>query len=157
MRWLLLFICLLFIPRLEAQHVNTAIDTIAREQYVQSMVKHIMQEINTNSLPAEARPKLIDVPDFQKVSYRIQGKTMIRCTNGQWIYLLPHSGHNNPTIGDVSIAVTSKGKVCVNYSHICGGLINFASTGINLPTTPADFFSRFVSDTDDEGIWIKWK
>jgi hypothetical protein len=94
--------------------------------------------------------------DFKMVSYRVYGVTKIICTNGDWICFQPHSSHDGKNAGDVCVAITGQGSIFVNYGHICGGMVHYINNKGELPSTPADFFSSYISDTDEKH-WEKWK
>ena len=49
--------------------------------------------------------------------------------------------------------MTNEGKTYVNYGHICGGLIHFYAISGEIPKSSNDFFTHFLSDTDD----LKWQ
>ena len=94
-------------------------------------------------------PIRVTVPEFTMISYRIKGPSGIRCANGDLIYLLPHSSHENPEIGDVCLGFTKNRKIFVNFGHICGGMVHYVSQKGEIPQNASAFFRDFKADTDD--------
>ncbi|HMR90252.1 MAG TPA: hypothetical protein PKD51_18950 [Saprospiraceae bacterium] len=101
-----------------------------------------------------ADPNIIDIPDLQKVSYKIKTCQNLQMINKEIITICVHSAHNDPDVGDVCMGKTSKNIFFVNFGHVCGGLINFESFSLSLPLDSIEFFNNFVSDTDGQG-WVR--
>jgi hypothetical protein len=155
------FILLIFLflaqTDLMGQGHTTPHDPKARKKYIKETIKGLKREQAIRKIQ-ETTPEVTDIEDYQSTSYRVSSKTLIRCTNGDYIIIQPHSSHQDTGIGDVSIAVSNTGGKWVNYSHICGGIIHFKSYDTDLPRSSADFFQRFKGE-DDHGKdgWVRWK
>ncbi|CAN5798282.1 hypothetical protein BH23THE1_BH23THE1_36120 [soil metagenome] len=98
----------------------------------------------------------ISTDDIKLNKVRISACNKLSFDNKDTILICTHSIHENPLIGDVSIALLNRKKVYVNFGHVCGGLIHFESPRIPNPENGAQFFSQYVSDTD-ELKWEKWR
>jgi hypothetical protein len=142
---------------LYGQDHTTAPDPKATKKYINKTYKMLKKETGV-ILMIEDPPVVTDIEGYQSTSYRVTKRTMIRCTNGDYIIIQPHSSHQDTGIGDVSIAVSNTGEKWVNYSHVCGGIIHFKSNDTELPKSTSDFFLRFKGE-DDHGKdeWIPWK
>jgi len=139
------------------QHLESPADPKAQKRWIKQTAKEIQHDQRLLDTE-EIMPEITDIPEYQSTSYRITAKSLIRCSNDDILVIQPHSSHQDEKIGDVSIAVTGSGKVWVNYSHICGGIIHFKNYDTALPTSSADFFQRFKGE-DDHGKdgWVRWK
>ncbi len=138
-----------------SSHNKSLVKSSKQKKWIKSAIKSM------KSLPYESnievcQPHIVDIPDYQKISYRIQDCRKVSFLNGDTVLICLHSVHQDPKVGDVSIAMDSKNNVYVNFGHICGGLINFERMSLVPPQNMADFTENFVSDTDDEK-WKKWK
>jgi hypothetical protein len=138
-----------------SSHNKSLVKSSKQKKWIKSAIKSM------KSLPFESnievcQPHTVDIPDYQKISYRIQDCRKVSFLNGDTVLICLHSVHQDPKVGDVSIAMDSKNNVYVNFGHICGGLINFERMSLVPPQNMADFTENFVSDTDDEK-WKKWK
>lgn len=151
----ILLMCCLWQSVVYSQHQGEAADPAARKAWVKATVKILKTEANRAAFSI-AEPRIIDLPDLQLVSYRVQGDIRIACTDGGWVYIRPHSSHENARIGDVSVAVDSRGRAYVHFGHICGGSIRFSSERVHPPATPEDFFLHFLDDEEDKP-WARWK
>jgi len=141
---------------LYSQNINGPLAISHQEQWIDSTINQLQASLPVFEKAVPLMPLLYDLPDKPAVKYKIRGNGLIRCENGGWIYLLTHSAHEDPVVGDVTIAITGKGEVYINFSHICGASQNFRSSERKLPSSPGDFFNRFVSDIDGMG-WEKHK
>ncbi|OPZ98564.1 MAG: hypothetical protein BWY70_01188 [Bacteroidetes bacterium ADurb.Bin408] len=129
----LLFFCF-FIPisyTLYAQHGNYNVNIDTRKVWIQNKINEIKKS-GLYVLPV-VEPEINETPDFTNCFYNFIRDARITFPDKSRIDIFLHSSHSNPTIGDVSIAITDKGKAHVNYGHICGGTITFFS---KKPTAP---------------------
>jgi len=74
----------------------------------------------------------------------------VTCENGDIIRIVLHSSHTDKEIGDISVAIDTQMRIFVNAGHVCGGIVHFEAKDVLLAKDADDFFSRFVSDTDDK-------
>lgn len=100
--------------------------------------------------------KRYDFGDSRKVSFRIVEYGLIKLENGDWVYIRTHSSHEDETVGDISLAISSDKKLYINYGHVCGGIINFQAYDIQTMISSEEFFRLCKSDTDDQS-WEPYK
>lgn len=153
---ILVFSCLAFAGfRGSAQHVNAPIDRKVQQKWIRQVVKDL-KNYNPLDTSASIPPEIINIPDYTSASFRVIGQAFIKCTNGDWVFILTNSSHENTEVGDVSIAITNRRKVRINYSHICGGIIHFKSSEPTAPESANDFFRRFIGeDEESSALWKK--
>jgi hypothetical protein len=138
-----------------SSHNKSLVKSSKQKKWIKSAIKS-MKSLHYDSNIEVCQPHIVDIPDYQKISYRIQDCRKVSFLNGDTVLICLHSVHQDPKVGDVSIAMDSKNNVYVNFGHICGGMINFERMSLVPPQNMADFTENFVSDTDDEK-WKKWK
>ncbi len=133
-------------------HNHSQINGDIRLAAIDQMVKELK-----NILPDETHESLsfekIRQENGIKYSIRLFEKGFLRLSGTDWIYFLSSSAHNNPDVGDITLAIDSKGKIFENSGHVCGGIIHFETVKIGVPATSNDFFEFYESDTDG----VKWK
>jgi hypothetical protein len=78
------------------------------------------------------------------------GHSCVTFPNGDNLYFLVHSGHENESIGDLSLAIDQQGRLYKNEGHVCGGLIHFYTTEKGSLETADNFIHNMKSDTDDK-------
>jgi len=137
-----------------AAHKSAMIDTLKQKEWINNKTQYMIDSLGFIEME-DLMPNIFDIPDGQKISYKIFGKGRIRFVNNETILIYTHSSHENPEVGDISIAFTDDNNIFVNYGHICGGIIHFEHYSLILPENPEMFFQNFVSDTDDFK-WTKW-
>jgi hypothetical protein len=92
--------------------------------------------------------------DFYLLRTRIIKKGKIEFADGGYLLIITHSNHENPSIGDLSIAMDEHNNYYINEGHICGDIINFVTKSKIKYVTSSDFITYFSSDTDDKK-WTK--
>ncbi len=133
-------------------HVSTSIDKKKQETWIKQRIKWMQDSLHIDSLEF-VEPNIIDIPDLQKISYKLKDCQNIRVANAENITICVHSAHQDPDIGDVCIGMTGETIFYVNDGHVCGGLINFERMALTIPSDLMDFFNSFVSDTDGH-TWL---
>ena len=88
------------------------------------------------------------------IYYKVRNSGIIRLNNGDWIYIMTGSSHDNEEVGDFSLAVDNKKNIYLNEDHVCGGIIRFETDKIPELNKTAEFFKYFVSDYNAMG-WRK--
>ncbi len=134
-------------------HTAVEVDSMLREQWIKTEVDSLLRT-NWNLDLEVVEPSVYDLPDLKKISYRISGSGRINFVHENIVILL-HSSHSNTKIGDIALAITSSKSVYVNFGHVCGNMIHFMHETADLPQNTLDFFTLFVSDTD-QSPWKKW-
>lgn len=138
-----------------AQHTDNKINKAMQQQWIENTIVELKKSDAFSSFkPIKADIK--SFPEYSLVSYRIYGKVRLQCADGEWIYFKSNSSHTNSEVGDVCLAISDKGKVYVNYGHICGGIVHFNDKSNQTPRDANDFFTRFNSDIDNQP-WVIWK
>lgn len=88
--------------------------------------------------------------EYYKISYRLMKTGYIQLENQSWIYFISSSSHDNPEIGDITVAMDNQKRFFINRGHICGGMIHFQSEKKIDLRTPDDFFTNFREDVDND-------
>ncbi len=133
---------------------------------------HGAHEINDEARNAWIRQKALDLKSYQpgsdqheipwQQSYRVDAYVtgcrvsksgILRMGTSEWVYVETSSSHDQPEVGDVIIAIDSKGNLYQHHGHVCGGIINFRSTDTEIPSSSEDFFRKFTDDVQ-EMPWI---
>jgi len=133
-------------------------DTLKAKAWIEKLVAEQRNGVPYAENCAWVYPQVNAAPGFEKVSYRLREGCCISFKNGKIIRFLFHSSHADPEVGDVILAIDEGGKVFVNFSHICGGIVHFEYMKKEygkqqLPVVPVDpdqFFENFVCDTDGQ-------
>jgi hypothetical protein len=136
------------------QH-NEKVNKKKQKEWIEKNIVKL-QKNNELKLVKPLEPSINSAPEFTAISYRLNGDSRIQCSGGEWIFFRLHSMHENSEVGDVCLAITNKGKVFVNYEHICGGMVHFIDKTTKIPQDANDFFARFSSDTDNLPF-TRWK
>jgi hypothetical protein len=144
------FILLVSLMNLTAQVTDGSKNIpVQREKWIEESVSELGKFIPDSSVKLIA-PYLIDQEDAKKLYFKVNKEGMIKLENGDWIYIITHSGHENEEIGDLCLAIDNKKDVYINESHVCGGVIRFESSGLTELKSTDDFFLNFESDTDSK-------
>jgi hypothetical protein len=149
-----IFILMTVASPLKGQGCETPANKAKQKKWIKTTIAGLKKD-KTLAVVAVTETEIQSVPGFKMISYRVNGPTRILCSGGEWIYFKPHSGHESSDIGDVCIAITEKGRIYINYGHICGGIVHFINKKGELPADASEFFDAFISDTDDKP-WIAW-
>ena len=155
MKWFLLSILIgLFNFSAFAQHGDHENwDENTRKVWIDSVLNTFdKKQVHEDIKPIKLKSR--QVGDVILLSCKVKGEGILNLNAKEWIYFISNSNHNNPGVGDITIAIDRKGKAYFNEGHVCGGIINFITKEIRELNQPKEFFKYFVSDTDDE-IWKK--
>lgn len=134
--------------------VSCKIAANPKQVWMESVVKRIS---SVDSVPETARvfaPQLTTFNDFYKLEFQIRGEGFICFDNGDWIYFMTHSSHDDEEIGDITVARDNLGRVFYNNGHICGGVIAFFTKERDVNFSAYNFFDIFLSDSDNE-VWVE--
>jgi hypothetical protein len=143
----ILLLLVIEVPLAFTQHAgNNAINQRKRDRWVSKTVKHLKKS-DVNAINHVIEPHLVELEQFYQLSYRLMGEGLIHFEDG-WAYLVSHSFHDNPKIGDITIGIDHTGQIYVSYGHVCGGIIHFITNKAVDVISPSDFFNHFTSDTD---------
>lgn len=153
---LTIVVSILFYSNLSfAQHNETEVNKEIQKKWINETIMYLKKH-DSLQLMDLAEPKISSTPEFNRISYRIINKGKIHCSGGEWIYITMHSIHEDKEIGDICLAISDKGKLFVNYGHVCGGIVHFIDKSAKIPEDANDFFDRFVSDINEDK-WVKWQ
>ncbi len=137
-------------------HISLDFDLNKRNEWIIKMAD-ILSKRQTESEIQVIEPSIYDLPDLQKISYRINGGWgLIKCRNEKTITIGVHSSHEDPLIGDVSVAFLEDSSIFVNTGHVCGNIIHFMHISSSIPADTEEFLKNFYSDTDQIS-WQKWQ
>lgn len=122
----------------------------------------IEQEVNDLKLyKPEEDAKSIKLKTINKKgevwrSVRVVKKGLVELDKGDWIFIVTNSGHDNPSVGDISLAIDQNGKIYRHSGHVCGNIIHFEAVLTKPHINSKLFFRNFKDDT--EGLsWEKLK
>lgn len=129
--------------------IGDKVDSAMQQQWMKQTVKQL-KRIEPAQCVRHIEPQVIDLEDAFMVSYRLTNQEgCITFPNGDWIYMVAHSSHDDKAIGDLTLAIDNRGRLFSNEGHVCGGIIHFYTDSDEELTGADDFFSRFLSDCDD--------
>jgi hypothetical protein len=132
-------------------HVN---QDLIDQQVKDTWIRETAIMLTQLSGPAEGQiieKQVTEMEGFYQAGYRVQGSGYISFDNGEWIYLVSNSAHDNEKVGDITIAVDNRGRMYLNEGHVCGGIIHFITNDKTETETGDGFFRHFISDTDNRG------
>lgn len=153
MKWLMLSIAIGFLySSSNAQHdKHQDWDENTRKVWIDSVLNTFdKKQVNEDLKLIKLKSR--QVGDVILLSCKVKGEGILNLNAKEWIYFISNSNHNNPGVGDITIAIDRKGKAYINEGHVCGGIINFITKEIRELNHVKEFFRYFVSDTDDK-IW----
>lgn len=79
--------------------------------------------INPDISYKKAAVKATETDNGVRLSVRIMKEGgWINLPKGNWIYIVTTSAHNNPEIGDISLAIDNRKNIYFNAVHVCGVL-----------------------------------
>ena len=144
-------IFLLFVFTAVSQHTDpTGIVPEKRKARIESMMEEL-KKFNPEPVPGRVQIERKELPDYFKLSVRINKKGVIALPGKNWIYILTTSAHDDPETGDISLAIDQNHRIFQNEGHVCGGIIHFETGRIRKIKNSRQFFKYFTSDTDGEG------
>jgi hypothetical protein len=123
-----------------------------RNGWIQATAKELLNIIPDSTIQ-QTSVNVIEIENDIRLSIRILEEGWIDLSGGNWIYIITTSSHNNPEIGDVSVAIDNRKNVYYNEGHVCGGIIHFETMQLRKLKTSKEFFASFISDTDS----MSWK
>lgn len=135
-------------------HSSRLINKEKQDAWIKQKVVWMRDSLDVHALDV-VEPNIIDIPDYQKVSYKIKAIKNINSIDNSPITITVHSSHEDPEIGDVCIGMTENKIFYINFGHVCGGMINFERMSLLEPADAFDFFNAYVSDTDDHK-WVRY-
>ena len=137
-------------------HISLDFDLKKRNEWILK-IADLWSKGQIGSEIEEIEPSIYDLPDLQKISYRIIGSWgLIKCRDKKTIVIGVHSSHEDPLIGDVSVAFLEDSSIFVNTGHVCGNIIHFMHLSSLIPADTEEFLNNFYSDTDQIS-WQKWQ
>lgn len=144
-------------------HSTVKRDTLQSRAWIEGFIHERRTQSDWNDSFQLVEAVVNDAPGFERVSYRLHDKVKLHFPDGSKVIVRCHSAHLNGEVGDVVVAMDNEGRVYVNFSHICGGMIRFYDSAVSIdgegkvemPLDSDTFFRKFRCDTDDEG-WEFW-
>lgn len=80
---------------------------------------------------------------------QVKKRGLIPLGTNDWVYIVAHSSHLKDNVGDLSLAISARGKLYQHEGHVCGGFIGFIGTNMVPPATSQAFFEAFIDDVDN--------
>ena len=133
---------------------NSNISPEKRNKWIKETAKEL-KNFKPDTSVKVILPYILDAGETKKLAYKVNKSGIINLNNGDWVYIITHSSHQDEEIGDVSLAVDNKRHIFINEDHVCGGVIRFETDQITELKKSSDFFKYFVSDTASKG-WDKF-
>ena len=127
---------------------QTLVKPEKRQEWINQMKKEIVK-LNPDTVHHILEASIVDLgAEYYTFSYRLKTTGLIQISPNEWIYLTSSSSHNNPEVGDITIAIDQDRQFYINEGHVCGGIVHFRTeTKIDLKTSK-QFFEYFRSDID---------
>ena len=88
--------------------------------------------------------------------YRVIKEGLIRFEGDEWAYITMHSGHDQDSIGDISLGIDQKGNLYRQDGHVCGDIVHYTAESDEIYKTSGEFFRYFINDDDSTG-WAPFK
>jgi hypothetical protein len=123
-----------------------------QQRWIEKTSKYLKSHKQKLNFPIMEFSELVH-EDFYLLRTHLIKKGKIEFADGGYLLIMTHSNHENPSIGDVSIAMDEHNNYFINEGHICGDIINFVTKSKIKDVTSSKFITNFFSDTDDR----KWK
>jgi hypothetical protein len=93
----------IFMPHIDANQVRTK----NQNRWIRQQIKQYTRGKRFSDEPS-GEFVTYELPDYQKISLRIQTETRINFADHTTALLIPHSSHKDPKIGDVTLLI----RVC---------------------------------------------
>ena len=129
------------------------------EKWLQStytkVVAYDVTKIPLTRIEVDGRPvKLQDGHDYFCMFPKRNG--MIRFMDGSWVCITSHSVHEEDGIGDLTLALTSKGEYYVNRGHCCMNL-SLVSNKKEVATLDDFLSTKGTGDNETLFAWERYK
>ncbi len=130
-----------------AQHMNTKPDPEIQQQWIKEALTKMKSSVKLDKFKTIS-PSVIRLDSITRITYRVIREGWIEFGPNEWIYILLHSSHETPEIGDVILVMDDDYQYFVNYSHVCGGIVHF-NCDENVKITSSDDFIRYFKEDID--------
>jgi hypothetical protein len=131
---------------------NRAVNLKKQQRWIDKTSKYLAEKKHKLNFPILELSDL-EHEDFYLLRTRLIKKGKMEFADGGFLFFMSHSNHENPAIGDLTIAMDEKNNFYINEGHICGDIIHFVTHKKMNDLLSSDFISQFFSDTDQK----KWK
>ncbi|HRZ41467.1 MAG TPA: hypothetical protein P5228_02050 [Bacteroidales bacterium] len=158
-KWILitgiLFLCVFKTMIVLAQHIEAeepASHSAVIPDSADAWIIDMLTQMKTVSRIDSERIVRVENVDFEGLlmkRYKLVGEGFIVFPDSGWVYLISASSHDQPYVGDITLAMDHTGTFFLNRGHVCGGIIHFVFSGKPEEDTAANFFRLYVSDTDE--------
>ncbi|MBM4163450.1 MAG: hypothetical protein FJ222_03290 [Lentisphaerae bacterium] len=124
-----------------------------RDAWIQTTATELRNFVPSSGL-ATGRFRPTGHKGVEALCCEINGRGLLNLGTNDWVWIVSHSAHDDPNIGDVSIGVCQGGRLYKNEAHVCGKQLRLVSTnGLALPASSEQFFRLFLDEIDDKP-WI---
>lgn len=130
------------------------VKTSAKSQWLDSAATRVSKIQSVNESSKVFPVQVTSFEGFYKREYQIRGEGFVVFENGDWIYFVTHSSHENEEVGDITLGKDNQGNFYLNEGHICGGSISFYTSDSTLTLNSYTFFNNFFSDSDNK-VWSR--
>jgi len=90
-----------------------------------------------------------------RITYQVGKEGVIYFADNDWIYIVSSNSHDQPEVGDLTVAMDQDHNFYLNRGHVCGGQARYFCDDLKEITTSATFFSSFKEDIDMQ-TWTRW-
>jgi hypothetical protein len=141
----------------QEKHAASQVSAKKRNKWMkeQSVKLNNFQPIATTE-KAEIRENELMDGSGTRLSVEIRNKGYLVTKDNGWIYFVAHSAHENPKVGDITLAIDHNKNIFMYTGHVCGGYISFGSEHLKEINNVHDFFQYFTTDEKNDG-WKKVK
>ncbi|MCX6907808.1 MAG: hypothetical protein NTY01_07175 [Verrucomicrobia bacterium] len=138
----------------EFHNASGASKAKSRQEWIASMSSWLKSYRITSAAPVVSFKPEQDGDEF---GHYVDKDGLIRFPNGEWVLVATHSEHQEEgrtrLIGDISLALTSRGELFENDTHACPGVMFLSKA----PITSLETYLAARGKLVPEGKSGKWK
>jgi hypothetical protein len=137
----------------QEKHTASQVSIPKRNQWIKEK-SAMLKKFKPNAVIAKAVISENEVTNGINLSVDINDKGYLVTKDSGWIYFITHSAHNNPKVGDITLAIDNSKNIFINEGHVCGGYASFRALNFKEVNSVSDFFQYFNSE-EKNGQWKK--
>ena len=136
------------------QACNIKPDPVKRKEWLlQTQAR--MLEFTLQAPVPRVSPEFIHYDTYTRISYQVVKEGVIYFGDNDWIYIVSSNSHDQPEVGDLTVAMDQDHNFYLNRGHVCGGQARYICDELKEIKTSATFFSSFKEDIDMQS-WTRW-
>ena len=126
----------------QEKHTASQVSIPKRNQWIKEK-SAMLKKFKPNAVIAKAVISENEVTNGINLSVDINDKGYLVTKDSGWIYFITHSAHNNPKVGDITLAIDNSKNIFINEGHVCGGYASFRALNFKEVNSVSDFFQYF--------------